>query len=100
QAMAEAIGALASEVRDVRADQIPADKSQQAVVERRVERWPELADGASVKHQALDRRGHQDRALVGWEAFETGGEERVDRRGNGHLGKVRRGDPVVALTRQ
>ena len=99
--MAEAVGLLAGEVRGVRADQIPADERQQAVLERRVERrGGELADGASVKHRALDRRGRQDRALVGREAFETGGEERVDRRGNGQLGEVRRGDPAVALARE
>ena len=100
QAMAEAESLLAGEVGGVRADQIPADESLQAVLERRVERRAEFADGAAVKHQALDRRGRQDRTFVGRKAFKTGGEERVDRRGNGQLGKVRRGHPVVALARE
>ena len=66
QDMTEAVGLLAGEVRRLRADQIPADKRQQAVLERRVERRAgELADGAPMKHRALDRRGRQDRALDG-----------------------------------
>ena len=38
QDVAEAVGALAGEVSGVRADQIPADERQQAVLEWRIER--------------------------------------------------------------
>ena len=98
--MAEAKSLFAGEGRGVRADQVAANESQQTVLERRAEGRAEFADGASVKDRALDRRGHQNRALVGREAFKTGGEERLYRGGNRHLGKVRRGDPVIALTRE
>ena len=48
-----------------------------------------------MEYCALDRCGRQDGALDGREALETGSEKRVDRRGNGQLGEVRRGDPAV-----
>ena len=58
------------------------------------------ADGAAVKHLALDRRGRQDRPLVGRKTLETGGEKRVDRRRYWKLREIRGGDPAAALARE
>ena len=94
QSVTEAVSLLAGEVRCVGADQVPADKRQQPVLEYRIERGAsKCADCALVKHRAFDRRGRQDRALIGREALETGGQECVDRRGDRQLREVRRGRP-------
>ena len=97
QRVAEAVGFLAGEVRHLRADQVAADEPQQSGFDRHVERRAgELGDRPAVKHLALDRRAPEDRPLVARKALEPRGEQGMDRRGDRHLGEVRRGDPPPA----
>jgi hypothetical protein len=75
----EAVRIVAGELRSVGPDELLADESDEALVDRAVA-LGERGDRAAVEGTPLDRSTLEDRALGGIELVQPCGEQRVNRR--------------------
>ena len=99
--MPEPVRLVVREARRVGPDHVAAHEPRQAALDERVRHvGGELAERAAVEDLALDRRQHEQGALVAGQPFEPGGEQRVERRGHGDGEQAVRRDPACAVPAQ